>query len=105
MIATKKKKLAECGLTWLWVLASWLPFSATAQPVIAKAHEVVTCKFVADIQADSGYGKNTDWRVIAHHAVLVKAHELEATHVVVVQLQAVGAFNGVVTAKAFRCDA
>ncbi len=101
MIAIKRKKLAGCGFTWLCVLACWLPFSANAQPVIADAHEVVTCKFVADIQADSGYGKNTDCRVIAHHAVLIKAHELAATHVVVVQLQGVGAFNGMVTAKAF----
>ena len=108
MLTEQCKKILRCmggcllASAYSCSLGCSLP--AIAQPIIAHAHEVLTCRFVGDIQADSGYGKNTDWRSKAYYSALARGRELKATHLVVVRLEPVGAFNGVVVAKAFRCD-
>lgn len=74
-----------------------------AKPLIVNADDVKTCQLVGDIDVDSGYGKNHNWRSIVHNTALDKAASLSATHLVLVKTQPIGAFNGVLFAKAYRC--
>ncbi len=103
VLAVQWKKLSRCMVGGVMASACGCSLPAVAQPIIAHAHEVVTCRFVGDIQADSGYGKNADWRSKAYYAAMARGNELKATHLLVVRLEPVGAFNGVVFAKAFKC--
>jgi hypothetical protein len=48
--------------------------------------------------------KNMNWMALAKYSALSKAEKLAATHIVWGQAEPVGAFNGVVTAKVYKCE-
>lgn len=75
-----------------------------AQPLVVKEYDVRDCQYLDQIEGESGYGKNLNWQILAKYAALGKAEKLAATHVVWMQFNPVGGFNGVAVAKAYRCN-
>lgn len=74
-----------------------------AQPQEVSDSNVSSCRFLNQVEGSSEYGKHPDWRVLAKHSALAKADKLGASHVVWGKLMPVGAFNGIATARAYRC--
>ncbi|MCK9396936.1 MAG: hypothetical protein M0Q44_15250 [Methylobacter sp.] len=78
--------------------------NALAELQIAREAEVKSCNYLAEIEGNSGYGKNYNWQSLAKDSVLAQAEKMAATHVVWMQFNPVGGFNGVAVAKAYRCQ-
>jgi hypothetical protein len=93
------------GLAVLMSVVSGFSSNSFAQPQAVQLSEVKTCRYLRQIEGGSGYGKNPSWRLLAKHAALSKAEKIAATHVVWMRFDAVGGFNGVAVADAYRCDA
>ena len=89
----------------LWAALCLSVFSANswARPQIAQAPEVKNCEYLQDVSGNSGYGKNAGWQKLAKNAVFNQAEKIDATHVVWVRFDAIGGFNGLAVAKAYRC--
>lgn len=62
-----------------------------------------SCRYLANIESASGYGKKIDWRSLAKHSALNYAEKISASHVVWVQFYTVGAYNGAAVSKAYHC--
>lgn len=71
---------------------------------IATPSEVGNCHFISAISASSGFGKQTNWRQLCQHKMLLKAKDVGATHVVIVNVTTIGAFNGTIDANAYICS-
>jgi hypothetical protein len=93
----KAMKLAFVILLFSASLTSW------AQPQVAEISTMQNCHFLNKVEGSSGYGKKFDWQSLAKYSALSKAEKLGASHVVWEQLYPVGAFNGIVVAKAYDC--
>lgn len=74
-----------------------------AQVHIASETDIQGCEYLAEVDGSSGYGKNHNWQNLAKLSALNKAEQLTATHITMVNLHPIGAFNGVAIAKAYRC--
>ena len=85
------------------VLLALVCSNATAQPRLVKDTDVKPCRFIGRVSADSGYGKNYDWRGVAKYAALKRAEKLGASDIVVERYMPVGVFNGEVEARAYLC--
>ncbi len=90
----------------LFILFSQMftPQISAAQPIEVPLTVVTACQFIKTVDGSSGYGKNNDWKSIAKASVLLHAEKLGASHVVWDKFNQVGAFNGIATAKAYKCD-
>jgi hypothetical protein len=62
------------------------------------------CQFLGQLEGASGYGKTARWQPMAKAQVERKAEQLGATTLVKTGERDFGAFNGVVTVKAYRCS-
>lgn len=91
------------GLTIVFLLFG-VSTTSVAQPMEVSADNVQDCRYVDDIEASSGYGKKTDWQSLAKYSALAQAEKLGASHVVWDRFTTIGAFNGVVTGKAYKCN-
>ncbi|MGZ5051407.1 MAG: hypothetical protein ACXWF8_10800 [Methylobacter sp.] len=91
------------GLTVVFLLLG-VSTASVAQPLEASADSVQDCQYVDDIEASSGYGKKPDWQSLAKYSALAQAEKLGASHVVWGRFTNIGAFNGIVTGKAYKCN-
>lgn len=64
---------------------------------------VANCRFLGMVEGSSGYGKNNGWQKLAKQAAFRRAEQLGASHILLEQMIPVGAFNGIIVAKAFSC--
>ena len=79
------------------------PFLAQAKPEFVTESDIANCKYIANVEGSSGYGKNPRWEPIARTYAERKAEALGATHLVLTSYRARGSFNGEVDAKAYTC--
>jgi len=77
---------------------------AFAQPQITQESDVQNCQYLDQIEGTSGYGKNVNWQTLAKHSALSRAEKMDATHIVWVEFNPVGGFNGIAVAKAYDCQ-
>lgn len=89
------------------VVALFLSVCAVAQaqpsPRQVTDADVQGCRLLARVSGDSGYGKNNGWQGLAKQAAMGRAEKLGASDVVWESFTPVGAFNGMVVAKAYVC--
>jgi hypothetical protein len=62
------------------------------------------CHIVGTVHGASGFGKHKSWQRLAKHDALIKAEALNADHVVWGEPRSRGAFNGEITALAYKCN-
>ncbi len=65
--------------------------------------DAAKCRFLGEVTASSGYGKNPNWQPIARTYAEKKAEALGATHTGPIQYKPGGSFNGEARTKAFSC--
>lgn len=85
-----------------------LALSLITGEILAKPLEIgeevpASCKLLGDVSANSGYGKNPNWKPIAKTYTENKAESLGATHLGPITYKAMGTFNGEAHAKAYAC--
>lgn len=78
--------------------------SSIAQLQETTQTELKNCQFLKEIEGKSGFGKNYNWQALAKHSALKKAEEIGASHIIWGKFNSIGAFNGIATAKAYRCN-
>lgn len=101
MIRMNLFKIAFIGLGFAF---SWhVQAEEHQRPIIATLSEVSQCRLLTTLETLPSYNKNVDWFQYALHEILVKAENIGATHVVIERQQAVGNFNGIVSATAYLC--
>jgi hypothetical protein len=83
-------------------LMAFSPMSFGKLPEVNE-QEASQCRFLGEITASSGYGKNPNWQSIARTYVEKKAEGLGATHLGTIQYKAGGSFNGDAKTKAYTC--
>jgi len=96
-------KLGRAGLMMIF-LSLGVPAAALAQPSEVSADGVQDCQYVDSIEGSSGYGKKPEWQSLAKYSALAQAEKLGASHVVWESFISIGAFNGTVTGKAYKCN-
>lgn len=79
------------------------PKPSIAEPKETVATDIKNCRYLKDVDGESGYGKNNNWKIIAKYFAIKKAEEIGASHIVWHKIYYVGAFNGIITAKAYQC--
>lgn len=95
-------KFANVLALFIWLLG--FSGNAFAQPQVAHEPDVHSCRYLDNVEGQSGYGKSANWLALAKYSVLNQAEKLAATHVVWVRFEPVGAFNGVAVAKLYKCN-
>ncbi|MGZ5029321.1 MAG: hypothetical protein ACXWAT_01585 [Methylobacter sp.] len=72
-------------------------------PKISNAADVQKCRNLGNVDGESGYGKNTDWKDLAKHSALIRAKELGASHIVLGEYVTEDNEDGSVYAIAYLC--
>lgn len=96
-------KLKRTDLTMVLLLLG-APAAALAQPLEVSADDVQDCRYVDSVEGTSGYGKKSEWQNLAKYSALAQAEKLGASHVVWERFATIGAFNGTVSGKAYKCN-
>ncbi|NOR69124.1 MAG: hypothetical protein GQ532_05425 [Methylomarinum sp.] len=73
-------------------------------PILADISSTSNCHFLHDINSNSGYSKHINWKRHTTHKALLKAEQFGATHLVIDNVESIGAFNGKVHGKAYKCN-
>lgn len=76
----------------------------SASPQIIISDSTRGCFYLGEIEGTSGYGKKLNWKAEAKESMFRSGERLGATHIVLKGFIPVGAFNGVVVAKAYKCS-
>lgn len=92
------------------LIAALFVFSFSGQaaeqnvPTITTLSGVDKCRFINTVSTSSGFGKQINLRQHLEHKILSKAKDVGATHVVIVDISLVGAFNGTMDANTYVCS-
>ncbi|MFA6051895.1 MAG: hypothetical protein WC762_04825 [Methylobacter sp.] len=97
-------KLINKVLTASLLVFSFSSHATEPSPTVATSSEVGNCRFINAISVSSGFGKQTNWRQLCQHKMLKEAKDAGATHVVIVSITTIGAFNGTIDANAYVCS-
>lgn len=99
-----KSNIVIANILAAFFLLFSLSCDALAQPQVAEERDVRNCQYLDQVEGASGYGKNFNWQALAKYSALSRAEKLDATHIVWVEFNPVGGFNGTAVAKAYRCQ-
>ena len=104
-IAVNDSGKNRIGIKLIYLLSLLaMPMASMAQPKVAEVTEISNCQYLTEVEGSSGYGKKFDWKGFAQASVLNQAEKLGASHLVWERYYPVGAFNGIVVAKTYRCE-
>ena len=78
--------------------------STAAASAATPNYEGKNCRILGTVRGSSGFGKHDRWQRLAKRDALTKAEALDADDVVWGEPRSRGAFNGEVSALAYRCD-
>jgi hypothetical protein len=85
------------------VISLFISRTVMASPIEVTFSNVENCQFLGKVEGSSGYGKNNGWQHLAKFSAFRLADKLGASHIVLERMITIGAFNGIVVARAYKC--